>query len=67
MQPKSQVTLNELCAGGLLEACTQLAILIVPGGKSADLARGRELLTKACDGQYRRACELLKSMPKPTK
>ena len=64
---KAQATLNELCAGGLLEACTQLAILIVPGGTPADLARGRELLTKACDGQHARACELLKSMPKPTK
>ena len=64
---KAQATLNELCAGGLLEACTQLAILIVPGGTPADLASGRELLTKACDGQHARACELLKSMPKPTK
>jgi TPR repeat protein len=64
---KAQATLNELCAGGLLEACTQLAILVVPGGTSADLARGRELLTKACDGQHARACELLRSMPKAGK
>ena len=64
---KAQATLNELCTGGLLEACTQLAILVVPGGTPADLASGRELLTKACDGQHARACELLKSMPKPTK
>ena len=64
---RAQATLNELCAGGLLEACTQLAILVVPGGTPADLARGRELLTKACDGQHARACELLKSMSKPTK
>jgi TPR repeat protein len=64
---KAQATLDELCAGGLLEACTQLAILIVPGGTPADLGRGRELLTKACDGQHPRACELLKSMPKAGK
>jgi TPR repeat protein len=61
---KAQATLTSLCADNVLEACTQLAILVVPGGTPADLARGRELLTKACDGKHERACELLKSMPK---
>ena len=60
---KAQATLTSLCADSVLEACTQLALLVVPGGTPADLARGRELLTKACDGKHERACELLKSMP----
>jgi TPR repeat protein len=61
---KAQATLTSLCADSVLEACTQLALLVVPGGTPSDLARGRELLTKACDGKHERACELLKSMPK---
>jgi TPR repeat protein len=60
---KAQATLNQLCTDGVLEACTQLAVLIVPGGTAADLARARELLTKACSKDPQ-ACELLKSLPK---
>ena len=61
---KAQATLGQLCTDDVLEACTQLAVLIVPGGTAADLARARELLTQACDGKHARACEMLKSMPK---
>ena len=32
-EAKAQATLNQLCAGNVLEACTQLAILVVPGGR----------------------------------
>ncbi len=65
---KAQATLTSLCADSVLEACTQLAILVGPSGTPADLARGPEFLSKACDGKHARACELLKSMPKaPTK
>ena len=60
---KAQATLTELCTAGILEACTQLAILIAPG----DMARARDLLTKACDSKHERACEMLKSMPKAAK
>ena len=60
---KAQATLTSLCADSVLEACTQLALLVVAGGTPSDLARGRELLTKACDGKHEQACELLKSMP----
>ena len=63
-EAKAQATLAQLCQDGILEACTQLALLIVPGGRPADIARARELLTKACDGKHRGACEMLKSMPK---
>ena len=64
-EAKAQATLSQLCQEGVLEACTQLALLIVPGGRPPDLARARELLTKACDGKHAHACEMLKSMPKP--
>ena len=63
-EAKAQATLQQLCQDGALEACTQLALLIVPGGRPADMARARELLTKACDGKHAHACEMLRSMPK---
>jgi uncharacterized protein len=63
-EAKAHATLGQLCTDSVLEACTQLAVLVVPGGTAADLARARELLTKACDGKHERACGLLKSMPK---
>ena len=63
-EAKAQATLERLCQEGVLEACTQLAVLIAPSRTPADMARARELLTKACDGKHARACEMLKSMPK---
>jgi hypothetical protein len=62
--PKARATLTSLCAENILEACTQLAVLIAPSRTPADMARARELLTQACDGKHARACEMLKSMPK---
>jgi TPR repeat protein len=62
-EAKARASLSQLCQEDVLEACMQLAVLIVPGGKPADIAHARELLTKACDGKHERACALLKSMP----
>ena len=59
--------LNGVCSDGEMEACTQLALLVAAGRTEADLLRTRELLTKACGGQHARACELLKTRPKPAK
>ncbi len=64
---KAQALLNGVCSDGEMEACTQLALLVAAGRTEADLLRTRELLTKACGGQHARACELLKTMPKPAK
>ena len=61
-EAKAQATLERLCQEGVLEACTQLAVLVAPSRTPADMARARELLTKACDGKHARACEMLKSM-----
>ncbi len=64
---KAQALLNGVCSDGEMEACTQLALLVAAGRTEADLLRTRELLNKACGGQHARACELLKTMPKPAK
>ncbi len=64
---KAQALLDGMCSGGEMEACTQLALLVAAGRTEADLLRTRELLTKACGGQHARACELLKTMPRPAK
>ncbi len=63
-EAKAQATLSQLCPEGVLEACTQLALLGRAWRPPADMARARELLTKACDGKHARACEMLKSMPR---
>ncbi len=63
-EPKAHATLGQLCSDNVLEACTQLAVLVVNRRTTADLARGRELLTKACDAKHERACGILKSLPK---
>jgi TPR repeat protein len=61
---KAHATLGQLCTENVLEACTQLAVLVANGRTAADLARARELLTKACDAKHERACAMLKSPPK---
>jgi len=61
---KAKATLDALCTEDVMEACVQLARVIVNDGPSADLARARELLAKACDAKHERACQLLKSLPK---
>ena len=63
-EAKARATLNQLCADNVMEACTQLAILVAGGQTAADVARARELLTKACDAKHERACAMLKSLPK---
>lgn len=61
---KAQATLTQICTDGMLEACAQLAVVIVAGGTPGDIARARELLTKACEGKHERACAMLTSLPK---
>jgi TPR repeat protein len=63
-ESKARATLNQLCTDGVAEGCVQLAVLTMNGRTAADLARGRELLTKACDARHERACAMLKQMPK---
>jgi TPR repeat protein len=60
---RAQATLGGLCDQDVGEACTELALLIVPEGRSADLTRARQLLSKGCDRKDTRACELLASLP----
>jgi uncharacterized protein len=56
-------SLEQLCDGGLLESCTQWAVLLASRQKP-DIAKARQLLTKSCDGGLSQACEMLKSLPK---
>ena len=52
-EAKAQATLARLCQEGVLEACTQLAVLIAPSRTPADMARVRELLTQGVRRQAR--------------
>lgn len=62
-EPAASALLQKTCDQGRLEGCTQLAVLLA-GHKPPDLVRTRQLLTKACDGKYQPACDLLKSLPR---
>jgi hypothetical protein len=56
----ARATLDELCAKDVLEACAELASVILPSGTPVDRSRARELLTRTCDRKHAQACEFLK-------
>jgi tetratricopeptide (TPR) repeat protein len=62
--PKTRATLQQQCTNGVVEGCVQLAVLMLNGRTATDLARARELLTKACEAKHERACAMLKSLAK---
>jgi TPR repeat protein len=62
-ESRALLSLEQLCDGGLLESCTQWAVLLASRQKP-DIAKARQLLTKSCDGGLSQACEMLKSLPK---
>lgn len=53
--------LDVLCTRDTFEACTALATLYLGDDKGRSSARVRALLTRACDGGRRDACDLLKT------
>jgi TPR repeat protein len=57
-------TLQSVCDEGQFDGCTQLAGLLAAKNRPADIARARQLLTKACEAKHAPACDLLKSFPK---
>jgi TPR repeat protein len=59
----AQAALTELCTRDAIDACAELALIILPSGTPADRSRARELLTRACNGKHAQACEFLKSLP----
>jgi TPR repeat protein len=61
---KAQMTLSQLCDDNVIEACTQLAVMILQRPTSAETTRARELLTKACNAKDERSCDILKSLRK---
>lgn len=62
-ETRAVATLQQLCDGGLLEACAQWAVIVASGPKP-DIPKARQLLTKSCEGGLAPACEMLKSLPK---
>jgi len=62
-ETRAVATLQQLCDGGLLEACAQWAVIVASGPKP-DIPKARQLLTKSCEGSLAPACEMLKSLPK---
>jgi TPR repeat protein len=57
-------TLQSVCDEGQFDGCTQLSVLLAAKNRPADIARARQLLTKACEAKHAPACDLLKSFPK---
>ena len=57
-------TFEQLCNGGALESCTQLAVLIVSDSEKRDLGRARDLLSTSCTGGISQAWDFLKQLPK---
>ncbi len=62
-EPRALSSLEQLCDGGLLDSCTQWAVILASRPKP-DIAKARQLLTKSCDGGLPQACEMVKSLPK---
>lgn len=55
--------LDSLCAHDTFEACVALASFELSAAKGRPSARVRTLLTRACEGGRRDACDMLKSLP----
>jgi Flp pilus assembly protein TadD len=61
-EPKAISSLDALCSGDVLAACTRLALVYVAKPAATDRARAKPLLARACEGGEQEACSLAKQL-----
>ena len=59
---KGVAALDALCNGDFLPACTSLALIYVSKPTTAERARAKPLLARACEGGEQEACSLAKQL-----
>jgi TPR repeat protein len=59
---KGVAALDALCNGDFLPACTSLALVYVSKPTTAERARAKPLLARACEGGEQEACSLAKQL-----
>jgi TPR repeat protein len=65
--PAALAVLEPACAGGVLEACGRLALVLLNRGEQGDRDRARSLLETACGAGDQPSCTLLKQLVQPAR
>lgn len=61
--PAALAVLEAACAGGVLEACGRLALVLLNRSEPGDVDRARSLLRTACEAGDEPSCTLQKQLP----